>query len=230
MLKTTVFTKNEELIKEIESLNKDVIECVHLNYIKNSKINIIDSDDFIEPVHLNDIEEPVHLNDIEDSKIIIIDSDNYMNIEDKYYYIQVLNPNDPHLNGLDSYIHTDDIKNTIIDLLYAMYGIGLISMDENDVMEVLRNKVFKYYRYELDNPIDESNSKSIISKLDLKNKNILVVNYGDKNLSLWEASYLLNEMHTQEHNELFIGSYIDESLGDKRIIAFILEENYSWKK
>ena len=222
--KTTVFTKNEELIKEIESFNKYVIECVHLNHlnhIKNSKINIIDSDDFIEPVHLNDIE---------DSKIIIIDSDSFIDIDNNHYYIQVLNSNDPHLNGLDSYIHTEDIKNTIIDLLYAMYGIGLISMDENDVMEVLRNKVFKYYRYELDNPIDESNSKSIISKLDLKNKNILLVNYGDKNLSLWEESYLLNEMHTQEHNELFIGSYIDESLGDKRIIAFILEENHSWKK
>ena len=219
--KTTVFTKNEELIKEIESFNKYVIECDHLNHIKYSKINIIDSDDF---------KERVHLNDIEDSKIIIIDSDNYMDIEDKYYYIQVLNPNDPHLNGLDSYIHTEDIKNTIIDLLYAMYGIGVISMDENDVMEVLRNKVFKYYRYELDNPIDESNSKSIISKLDLKNKNILVVDYIDTNWSPWEESYLLSEMHTQEHNELYIGSYPDESIGDKRIIAFIVEENHSWKK
>ena len=53
--KTTVFTKNEELIKEIESFNKYVIECDHLNHIKYSKINIIDSDDFKDRILLIDI-------------------------------------------------------------------------------------------------------------------------------------------------------------------------------
>lgn len=218
MEKTTIFTNDKKLVKDIETL----IEQFHARDIDMNK----NKEDYLCDMDL----DYIRVNNIKDSKIIIIDSDSFIDIDNNHYYIQVLNPNDPHLNGLDSYIHTDDIKNTIIDLLYAMYGIGIISMDENDVMEVLRNKVFKYYRYELDNPIDESNAKSIISKLDLKNKNILVVDYGDRYLSLWEPSYLLNEMHIQEHNELYIGSYIDESLGDKRIVAFIVEENHSWKK
>ena len=218
MEKTTIFTNDKKLVKDIETL----IEQFHARDIDMNK----NKEDYLCDMDL----DYIRVNNIKDSKIIIIDSDSFIDIDNNHYYIQVLNPNDSHLNGLDSYIHTDDIKNTIIDLLYAMYGIGVISMDENDVMEVLRNKVFKYYRYELDNPIDESNSKSIISKLDLKNKNILVVNYNDTNWSPWEESYLLSEMHTQEHNELYIGSYPDESLGDKRIIAFILEENHSWKK
>ena len=218
MEKTTIFTNDKKLVKDIETL----IEQFHARDIDMNK----NKEDYLCDMDL----DYIRVNNIKDSKIIIIDSDSFIDIDNNHYYIQVLNPNDSHLNGLDSYIHTDDIKNTIIDLLYAMYGIGVISMDENDVMEVLRNKVFKYYRYELDNPIDESNSKSIISKLDLKNKNILVVDYIDTNWSPWEESYLLSEMHTQEHNELYIGSYPDESLGDKRIIAFILEENHSWKK
>ena len=57
-----------------------------------------------------------------------------------------------------------------------------------------------------------------------------MIDYIDTNWSPWEESYLLSEMHIQEHNELYIGSYPDESLGDKRIIAFIVEENHSWKK
>ena len=218
MEKTTIFTNDKKLVKDIETL----IEQFHARDIDMNK----NKEDYLCDMDL----DYIRVNNIKDSKIIIIDSDSFIDIDNNHYYIQVLNPNDSHLNGLDSYIHTDDIKNTIIDLLYAMYGIGVISMDENDVMEVLRNKVFKYYRYELDNPINESNSKSIISKLDLKNKNILVVDYIDTNWSPWEESYLLSEMHTQEHNELYIGSYPDESLGDKRIIAFILEENHSWKK
>ena len=218
MEKTTIFTNDKKLVKDIETL----IEQFHARDIDMNK----NKEDYLCDMDL----DYIRVNNIKDSKIIIIDSDSFIDIDNNHYYIQVLNPNDSHLNGLDSYIHTDDIKNTIIDLLYAMYGIGAISMDENDVMEVLRNKVFKYYRYELDNPINESNSKSIISKLDLKNKNILVVDYIDTNWSPWEESYLLSEMHTQEHNELYIGSYPDESLGDKRIIAFILEENHSWKK
>jgi len=193
MLKTTVFTNNEKLIKEIESFNKCGIDCVHLNHM-------------------------------EDSEIIIIDSDNYMDIDDKYYYIQVLNPNYPHLNGVNSYIHTDDITNTIIDLLHAMYGVGLISMDEHDVMQVLRNKVFKYHRYELDNPIDELNSKSLISKLYLKNKNILMVIYSDMNCSISEIDYIFKEMKQKYYNERFVGYYIDETKGNKRIINFFIEE------
>ena len=123
MEKTTIFTNDKKLVKDIETL----IEQFHARDIDMNK----NKEDYLCDMDL----DYIRVNNIKDSKIIIIDSDSFIDIDNNHYYIQVLNPNDSHLNGLDSYIHTDDIKNTIIDLLYAMYGIGVISMDENDVMD-----------------------------------------------------------------------------------------------
>lgn len=212
MEKTTIFTNDKKLAKDIETL----IEQFHARDIDRNK----NKEDYLCDVDL----DYIRVNNIKDSKIIIIDSDSFIDIDNNHYYIQVLKPNYPHLNGVDSYIHTDDITNTILDLLHAMYDIGLISMDEYDVMEVLRGKEFNYYRFELDNPIDELNSKSLISKLYLKNKNILMVIYGDMNCSISETNYIFKEMKQKHYNEWFIGYFIDESKKNKRIINFFIEE------
>ncbi len=203
----TVITNNNELINDVNKFGKKI----ELEHIKDKE--------FYDDLLITDYYPIVNANSPENAKVIIVanDIDNYIPDGNKYN-IQFHNGN--RIDGFDAYIHCDNYKDAIMDIIRLAYGAGLVSIDLDDVVKFTYGKTLHYYRY----TIDSSISTNEISELVNINKDCISILYGSKNLSLKEVEQTIDSFKNK-NIEFYIGVQIDNNIPyDKRVLSLFLQE------
>ncbi len=142
------------------------------------------------------------------------------------FYIQFLdNTYQEKQDGIDSYIYSDNYKDSVIDLLDAMYNCGLVSMDACDLIGATRGRCFKNYRFKFNEPINESSINQILNTLDLANKIVLVNFYASSTLTLQEFDIIVDSLRQHNVNEDWYCADVKKELkNNERIISIYVEE------
>ena len=164
---------------------------------------------------------------INDSKniVYVCDDSNVERIDINLFYIQFLDNN--HHNkqgGFNSYVYCENVGDAVIDLLNAQYNIGLASMDSYDVKKLMNNKCFKYYRFIINEPLNNNNVNKIFDNIEFKNKNYFFVCYSGINMSLMELDIIADELKNRSDTGIWLCWFIDDKLGDNRIVSLFIEE------
>ena len=205
----TVITNNQELIEEVNRYGKR-LELERIEYIKNNP-------HMFEDRLLSDSYPNINANNDISAQLVIVANDigKYTPDREKYN-IQFHNGN--KIDGFDSYIHCENYKEAIIDMLELAYGFGLICIDINDIVKFINGKNFNYYRYILDSPI----STNKINELVNVNKNCIAILYGSKNLSLIEVDKFIDAFKNKGN---YFGAKIDDNISkDKRVLEVFTEK------
>lgn len=164
---------------------------------------------------------------INDSKniVYVCDDINIKRENDKLFYIQFLDKNHhKKQEGFNSYVYCDNASDAVIDLLNAQYNTGLASMDSYDVKKLMNNRYYKYYRFIINEPINETNVNIIFDNIDFKNKNYFFVCYSGINMSLMELDIIADELKNRSDIGIWLCWFIDDKLGDYRIVSLFIEE------
>ena len=164
---------------------------------------------------------------INDSKniVYVCDDINIDRIDNKLFYIQFLdNMHHNKQEGFNSYVYCDNTSDAVIDLLNAQYNAGLASMDTDDVKKLMNNRSLKYHRFIINEPINKINVNKIFDNIELKNKNYFFVCHSGINISLKELDIIADGLKKRSNTGLWLCSFIDNKLGDNRIISLFIEE------
>ena len=150
-------------------------------------------------------------------------NDNIINIKsyDKSISIQLLNNDKDKRTGFDSYIYCDNNIDCIIDILNACYNIGLVSIDDEDVIKILNNKSFNYYKFFINEKINNNIIKELIKDINYKNKMVLFILYGGNDFSVKEYQIIIDALDGRKDNWLCV--FIDNKLNDNRILSLFVE-------
>ena len=205
----TVITNNQELIEEVNRYGKRL----ELEHIEDKKNNPHKYEDGLLP----DSYMIINANNDISAQLVIVANDIGKYIPDREKYnIQFHNGN--KIDGFDSYIHCENYKEAIIDMLKSAYEFGLMCIDIIDIITFINNKNINYYRSILDSPISTNKINEFVNV----NKNCLVILYGSKNLSLIEVDKFIDAFGGKDN---YFGAKIDDSISeDKRVLAaFIVE-------
>ena len=157
--------------------------------------------------------------------VYVCDDLNIKRENDKLFYIQFLDKK--HHNkqeGYNSYVYCDNSSDAVIDLLNAQYNAGLASMDSWDVMSLMNNRIFKYYRFIINEPINKTNLKKIFDNIEFKNKNYFFVCHSNIDFSLKELDIIADELKNRSVTELWLCFFIDDKLDNNRIVSLFIEE------
>lgn len=196
-----------------------MIETEHKSYY----IAILTSDKNLEKELLKLVKEQpwISINKTEDSKLVIVCNDTTIDsFNNDLFYIKLITKNSKKEEGYNSYIYSEDDKVAVIDLIKAL-GCNMVSIDDNDLMKITNNKSFDLIRFDIK---DLSDTKSFIekAKINVTNKNCLVMIYGNRNLCLYKVDGIISCFDF--NIDFYFVVILNDELKDDEIVLSLLIE------
>lgn len=196
-----------------------MIETEHKSYY----IAILTSDKNLEKELLKLVKEQpwISINKTEESKLVIVCNDTTIDsFNNDLFYIKLITKNSKKEEGYNSYIYSEDDKVAVIDLIKAL-GCNMVSIDDNDLMKITNNKSFDLIRFDIK---DLSDTKSFIekAKINVTNKNCLVMIYGNRNLCLYKVDGIISCFDF--NIDFYFVVILNDELKDDEIVLSLLIE------
>lgn len=159
------------------------------------------------------------------SQIVIVYDKKVENIDKKLFYIQFLDKNNHNKQeGLNSYVYCDNYKDAVIDLLNSLYR-GPIYIDSIDLMYIMSNKNFRFYRFIINEKIDDINLDKMFNNIKSIKDNLIFICYGDPKLSPTEVNSIVYSLKKKKEIKLWLYSFVNKKINNKdRVVSLFVEE------